>query len=400
MNVPDGDSASDRRATFGPHRPRRIIRVSKANVQNGDPPAIRLSPFGPYRPIRKIGEGAHGEVSIATGPEGYVALKVSRKPDDPERLADWEREKRGWALLSRIPPHPGIVRVFRSSETKDGEAFWVAMQLADSEMQATDPSLEDYSPLTLASVAESEVALPLARVLKIGEALASALEHLQKHHLLHRDVKPGNVLFVGGKPVIADAGLVVDVREAASLVGTPGYVPPENHGTPQGDVFSLGKTLWRIGTGRSPEEAGFAPCAEADTDDPDFWRFLAIVGKATNPSPGRRFRSAKAMRRAIAKLRFAHAVRASRRARLVAIAILLPFIIPAIWNFGYFRILMSQEDWVKAQVVWPFPYKILKPLLAPKVYKKPAWQDPGFIDEMQKSIEENAKELRQSADGR
>ena len=61
---------------------------------------------------------------------------------------------------------------------------------------------------------------------------------------------------------------------------------------------------------------------------------------------------------------------------------------------------MSQEDWVKAQTVWPFPYKIFKPLLAPKVYEKPPWEEPGFLEEMQKSIEEDVKELRQSADGR
>ncbi len=133
--------------------------------------------------------------------------------------------------------------------TEDSLAFWVAMQLADPEEGGSASQPETYRPLTLASVAEAEIALPLRRVLEIGETLASALEHLPRHHLLHRDVKPGNVLFVCGKPVIADAGLVVDAREAASLVGTPGYVPPENHGTPQGDVFSLGRTLWRIGTG-------------------------------------------------------------------------------------------------------------------------------------------------------
>lgn len=348
---------------------------------------------GPYRMVRKIGEGAHGEVWIASGPEGCVALKVCPKPEDPGRAAEWEREKRGWSLFSRIPPHPGLVRVFRCSETEDGTAFCVAMQLADSEEGGSAERPETYRPLTLASVAEAEIALPLARVLKIGETLASALEHLQAHHLLHRDVKPGNVLFVGGKPVIADAGLVVDVREASSLVGTPGYVPPENHGTPQGDVFSLGRTLWRIGTGRAPEEAGFAPCAEADTSDPDFWRFLAIVGKATSPNPGSRFRSAKAMRRALSRLRRFHVIRSSRRAHILIAVLLVVFGLPAIWNFGQFRVLVASDDWVKCNAIWPFPYKILKPLFAPSVPPKMPWDD--LIERDQKWLEETKRELRQ-----
>ena len=187
------------------------------------------------------------------------------------------------------------------------------MELADPEPGGSDAKPETYRPLTLASVASAETALPLGRCLRIGERIASALEHLQRHHLLHRDVKPGNVLFVRGNPVLADAGLVVDAREAASLVGTPGYEPPEHHGTPQGDVFSLGRTLWRIGTGRASEEAGFAPCAEADTSDPDFWRFLAIVGKATAAVPERRYRSAKSLRKDLARLRLRHALGLSRR---------------------------------------------------------------------------------------
>lgn len=218
-------------------------------------------------------------------------------------------------------------------ETPDGAAFWVAMELADPESENT--AAESYRPLTLASVAAAEVALPLGRCLVIGERLASALEHLQRHHLLHRDVKPGNVLFVRGAPVLADAGLVVDDREAASLVGTPGYEPPEHHGTPQGDVFSLGRTLWRIGTGRSPEEAGFAPCAEADTSDPDFWRFLAIVGKATSPVPERRYRSAKAFRKELARLRRRHRTARLRRCAvplLAAICTALAFAL--VWSLG------------------------------------------------------------------
>jgi serine/threonine protein kinase len=297
-------------------------------------PAFPPDAFAPFHPICEIGQGAHGSVFLADGPSGRIALKVCLRPEDPRRAAEWEREKRGWSLFSRIPPHPGLVRPLGTGETPDGAAFWVAMELADPESENTAP--EDYRPLTLASVAEAEVALPLRRCLEIGTRLASALEHLQRHHLLHRDIKPGNVLFVRGAPVLADAGLVVDDREAASLVGTPGYEPPEHHGTPQGDVFSLGRTLWRIGTGRAPEEAGFAPCAEADTSDPDYWRFLAIIGKATSPVPERRYRSAKAFRKELARLLLRQRTARLRRCLVPTLAALcVALLLALVWALGH-----------------------------------------------------------------
>lgn len=294
-----------------------------------------MSSAGPFRPICEIGRGAHGAVFFAEGPSGRVALKVCEPPQEAGRLADWERERRGWTLFSAIPPHHALVRVFHTGLAPDGAAFQVAMELADAESGSSADDPTRYRPLTLASIASAEVALPLRQCLDIGERLASALEHLQRHHLLHRDVKPGNVLFVRGKPVIADAGLVVDDREAASLVGTPGYEPPEHHGTPQGDVFSLGRTLWRIATGRAPEEAGAAPCAEADTSDPDFPAFLAIVERAMSDAPERRYRSAKAMRKALARLRRRRALRRARRIALPVLAVVCEALLLALaWALG------------------------------------------------------------------
>lgn len=289
----------------------------------------------PFRFLREIGRGAHGSVFLAEATGRRIAVKVCRKPDDPSRLDDWNREKRGWSLLARIPPHPGLVRVFGTGETPDGFAFWVAMEPADPEpgRSADDPA--GYRPLTLASVAAAEVALPVRRCLAIGERLACALEHLQRHHLLHRDVKPGNVLFVRGKPVVADAGLVADDREAASLVGTPGYEPPEHHGTPRGDVFSLGRTLWCICTGRSPEEAGSAPRVEADTSDPDFRSFLDVVERATSDSEERRYQSAKALRNALVRLRRRRALRRLRRVLVPMLAAAcLALLLALAWTLG------------------------------------------------------------------
>ena len=280
-----------------------------------------------FVPLREIGRGAHGVVHLARNPAtgAFAALKVCDRPEGdaatPAALAAWERERRGTALYAALPPHPGLVRILAFDEAPDGRSFRVAMELADPEdapasstgrsfgihhsafsIHHSSFSIEAYRPRTLASVLQAEIALPLRDCLSLGLRLAGALEFLQSRHLAHRDVKPSNVLWVRGRPVLADVGLLRDVREAASLVGTPGYEPPEHHGTPQGDVYSLGRTLARASLGREPEEGGFVPCPEADSDAPGFWRWMQILARACALAPERRYRSAKALRKALAAL--------------------------------------------------------------------------------------------------
>jgi serine/threonine protein kinase len=91
--------------------------------------------------------------------------------------------------------------------------------------------------------------LPADRVLELGLALTEALTHLHTNGLVHRDVKPSNIIFVGGKPKLADIGLVTDAGDTRSIVGTEGYLAPEGPGTPQADLFALGKVLYEAVTG-------------------------------------------------------------------------------------------------------------------------------------------------------
>jgi serine/threonine protein kinase len=82
--------------------------------------------------------------------------------------------------------------------------------------------------------------LPIDRLLELGLRLSAALEHLHRHGLVHRDVKPSNVIFVNGEAKLADAGLVARMDDAQSLAGTAGYIAPEGPGTPRGDIYGLG----------------------------------------------------------------------------------------------------------------------------------------------------------------
>ena len=96
--------------------------------------------------------------------------------------------------------------------------------------------------------------LPCAEALLLTLALADALAHLHASGLVHRDIKPSNVVFVGGRPKLADIGLVARVAGADTLVGTLGYIPPEGPGSPAADIYSLGKVLYEMVTGRDRQD--------------------------------------------------------------------------------------------------------------------------------------------------
>lgn len=179
---------------------------------------------GEWRLLHEIGRGAYGTVYLAEAPDGrFAALKLCRRAaTEEERYA---REFRGAKLYMSVSQSEGLVRMREVVEEDWG--FYSVMDLADDEFDRADASSESYRPKTLAKVIEGEKALPLKECVKLGIALAEGLAALQRRHLLHRDIKPGNVIYIGGKPVLSDPGLLVEESEASSLVGTPGYVPPE-----------------------------------------------------------------------------------------------------------------------------------------------------------------------------
>ena len=260
----------------------------------------RVGKCGIWTLGREIGRGAAGVVYLATAAVGkFAAVKVCLR----EELGDvrYERELRGAKLYMRIPPSEGLVRLLELGECAWG--FYVAMELADDEFGARPGATAEYRPKTLSSVIAGEKALSVKESLKLGLALAKGLVTLQRHHLLHRDIKPGNVISVHGRFVLSDPGLLVEESEAASLVGTPGYVPPENFVGTGGDVYSLGLTLKAASFGRPVEELAMGPTLEADTSSPLFAAWWRILNKATHPDATKRYRSAKALLKDLQSLR-------------------------------------------------------------------------------------------------
>ena len=247
---------------------------------------------GKWKFVQEIGRGAYGVVYMATGPDGTrAAVKVCRREDAGDEC--FERELRGAKLFKSIPPQEGLVRMRDLVETDWG--FYTVLDLADDEFFGSSNSAQGYRPKTLASVIAGEKALPIKECVKLAVSLANGLSALQRHHLLHRDIKPGNVVYVGGLPVLSDPGLLIEESDAVSLVGTPGYVPPEKFTDAASDIYSLGLTLKAASFGRQVDELDKGPAMEADTGSACFPAWWRILNKATDPVASRRYQSAKAL---------------------------------------------------------------------------------------------------------
>ncbi len=201
--------------------------------------------------LKQIGAGSYGGVWLARSAAGQLrAVKVvSRSRFSSER--PYEREFTGIRQFEPISrSHPGVVHILHVGRDDAAGYFYYVMELADPVDGQPGASLASYEPRTLASELKSRKRLPLVEVLALGVQLAGALGHIHRHRLVHRDVKPSNVIFVDGQAKLADIGLVTGADEAKSFVGTEGFIPPEGPGSAQADIFALGRLLYEAATGK------------------------------------------------------------------------------------------------------------------------------------------------------
>lgn len=175
-----------------------------------------------------------------------VAVKMLKKEmaQDEEVMASFYREARASASLN----HTNIIHIYTFDEL-DGQPYLV-MELADSD--SLDKMIERHGHV-------DELV-----VLDIGIKIASALDTALKHNLLHRDIKPGNILFnAEGEPKLVDFGLAREAEDESAdssvIWGTPYYVAPEKVRRERedfhSDMYSLGGTLYHAITGHVPFEA-------------------------------------------------------------------------------------------------------------------------------------------------
>jgi serine/threonine protein kinase len=215
---------------------------------------VRPSPTIPdHEVLRKIGGGAYGEVWLARGVTGALrAVKVVWR-EDFEDERGFEREFEGILKFEPISrDHPGLVNILHVGRSPDGSSFYYyVMELGDDVASGRDINPIEYEPRTLRGDHHQAAGVQWATgdCIDVGLRLAEALNHLHERGLAHRDVKPSNVIFVNGKAKLADIGLVA-ARGQRTFVGTEGFVPPEGPGSAQADVYSLGKVLYELATGK------------------------------------------------------------------------------------------------------------------------------------------------------
>jgi tetratricopeptide (TPR) repeat protein len=286
------------------------------------PPAGDGTPTLPdYRLLRVIGRGSYGEVWEAEDALARrCAIKLVRR-DSFEEARPFDREFDGLQQYASVArDHPHLVQVLHVGRDPAGAHFYSVMELADADEAGPAPGEQAtrYRPRTLRSELRRRRHLPVAECLEIGLGLASALRHLHEHGVVHRDVKPGNVIYLGGRPKLADFGLLARVSEGRSFVGTEGYIPPEGPGAPPADVFALGKLLYEVATGKDRQDYPEPPTDLAERADRDRLLGLnAVIHRACRPALGERYESAAELYEDLERLRVGQPVR-SRRRRLGA----------------------------------------------------------------------------------
>lgn len=256
-----------------------------------------------YRIERALGAGGMGAVYVVANPElpRYDALKVlsAELSGNDEFRTRFIREA---DVASRLD-HPNIVSIYRRGQTGDG-LLWIAMQFVNG--SDADAALRSGS-------------MTPARAVHVVGEVAKALDYAHQHHVVHRDVKPANFLLSGPagadeRVLLGDFGIARAYDDAGltatgSLVATIAYAAPEVlAGGPvdgRADLYSLGCTLFRLFTGKTPYSTASgmpavmmahlqAPPPRVTDHVPGLPTALdAVIAKAMAKDPAHRFASAR-----------------------------------------------------------------------------------------------------------
>lgn len=244
-----------------------------------------------YQLIRPIAEGSYGEVWLGQSEEGLLrAIKIVRR-DRFEHARPYERETRSLARFTPISRgHHGVVDVFETGRDPDDRFVYCLMELAD-DATGQDWAGTDSRPLTLQGyLSDLGKGMPLEECLNLALKLARALGYLHAHGLVHRDVKPSNIVIIEGQPRLADIGLLSTESTSNSIVGTYGYIPVEGPGKKPADVFALGKVIYEMATGKDRHDF-----PEIDAPGPELLDLNQIILKACADHPGDRYADGNAL---------------------------------------------------------------------------------------------------------
>ena len=280
--------------------------------------------------LRVIGRGAYGEIWLARTVTGaFRAVKiVYRSTFESERA--FLREFEGMSAFEPISRgHAGFIDILHVGRTN--EYLYYSMELADDHLAGREIDIVSYEPRTLKSDLGRQKRLSADESIRLGISLTEALEALHTRGLTHRDIKPSNIIFTEGVPKLADIGLVAASGQQ-SFVGTEGYVPPEGPGTPQADIYSLGKLLYETCTGK--DRLDFPEIDSQLSQRPDREQLLQlnnVLVKACANDPKKRYESAAEMHRDLRALERGERPGKSRTKVLLAAMSIVAVAVAGVW---------------------------------------------------------------------
>lgn len=262
-----------------------------------------------YRLIRFLGRGGFGEVwlcqSEAMG--GYHALKFI-----PERNSELlEKEYQSLALYRKEAAKlrsPHLVPIEHINRNISG--LYYVMPLADG-YGDTDPANQAWFPLSLAAFIESrahaETWYSIEEITSILQPILQALQTLSDAGLVHRDVKPENILFFNGLPCLGDISLLGADSAMVTRRGTPGYATPSWYLGGHPDMYGAAATIYSLLTGNSPDKMGRAaflwpPQGEASLNGEaraEWLRLHSVIRRATDERVSERYVDFSTMARAL-----------------------------------------------------------------------------------------------------
>ncbi|WP_227494349.1 serine/threonine-protein kinase [Ramlibacter pallidus] len=264
---------------------------------------IPFTHLGRYRVVRELGRGAMGVVYLAEDDalQRQVAVKTLLLPDDAAERRHLEARFQQEAKAAGGLNHPNIITIHDLG--REGDWLYIAMEL----LQGVE--LRDRMAGEL---------LPLDEALDIAAQVAAALGAAHQRGVVHRDIKPGNIMLVGGGHAkIMDFGIArmktSQVRtQSGTMMGSPKYMSPEQVGghpvDHRSDIFSLGSMLYEMVAGVpafSGENLGHLLNAILHGQPPPASQFRAgvparlddIIGRAMQKNPAARYQDAAEMAR-------------------------------------------------------------------------------------------------------
>ncbi len=293
-----------------------------------------------YRLVRFLGRGGFGEVWLCQSETmgDYRALKIIPAGDADRLKKEYEAllhyRKAAVRLRSRH-----LVSIEHVNRNEAG--LYYVMPLADG-IGADDPSDPAWKPLSLATVIDGRAGAATwfssREIIDLIQPILDALQTLSDAGLIHRDVKPENILLFHGEPCLGDISLLGADAPLITRRGTPGYGTPSWYVGGHPDMYGVAATLFTLLTGNLPDRMGrsaflWPPQGEASLspDEQTEWKRLhAVIRRATEESVAERYVDFKAMATAISTTQQASEPK-RKRPRRTGLALMLVVCVVGFW---------------------------------------------------------------------